>query len=88
MYGAVVIDCDRHIQVTVRTYVYIMLTCALRVDGGALHPLQLTSTGCEGGAGKFTTTLDQKGVIVDVGAIPAGKWNVKIRLAATADVDV
>lgn len=27
-------------------------------------------------------------VLKDVGAIPKGKWNVKIRLSASADVDV
>ena len=36
------------------------------------------------------TTVSQldAGVVVEVGAIPKGKWNVKIRLTASADVDV
>ena len=44
--------------------------------------------GCEGGSGSFSADLATKNEIVNVGLIPAGKWNVKIRLASSVDVDV
>ena len=39
-------------------------------------------SGCEGGSGKFSLALDTAGTIASVGSIPAGKWNVKVRLTA------
>ena len=44
--------------------------------------------GCQGGNGTFTVNLTQAGQLVNVGAIPAGKYNVKVFLSASADVDV
>eukprot|EP00619_Florenciella_sp_RCC1007_P002715 CAMPEP_0205916316 /NCGR_PEP_ID=MMETSP1325-20131115/8418_1 /ASSEMBLY_ACC=CAM_ASM_000708 /TAXON_ID=236786 /ORGANISM="Florenciella sp., Strain RCC1007" /LENGTH=70 /DNA_ID=CAMNT_0053283573 /DNA_START=123 /DNA_END=331 /DNA_ORIENTATION=- len=43
-------------------------------------------SGCEGGSGKFSLSLDTAGTIASVGSIPAGKWNVKVRLTAVKDV--
>ena len=45
-------------------------------------------SGCAGGSGEFTTKLTKKNEIVTIGTLPKGKWNVKVRLSATSDVDV
>ena len=44
--------------------------------------------GCGGGNGTFSVNLTTPGQLVDVGTIPAGKWNVRVYLSATSDVDV
>ena len=44
--------------------------------------------GCGGGNGTFSVNLTTSGQLVDVGTIPAGKWNVRVYLSATSDVDV
>jgi hypothetical protein len=44
--------------------------------------------GCEGGNGNFSVNMSQVGGLVTIGAIPKNKWNVRIYLTATADVDV
>ena len=44
-------------------------------------------TGCAGGSGEFTTSLD-KGETLEVGNVPEGLWNVQVLLTATTDVDV
>lgn len=44
--------------------------------------------GCAGGSGAFETELKTKGSIQEVGPIPQGKWNVRIRLVASSDVDI
>jgi hypothetical protein len=43
--------------------------------------------GCEGGTGQLTLELNE-GETSLVGVLPAGKWNVQLRLTAAADVDV
>jgi hypothetical protein len=44
-------------------------------------------TGCEGGSGQLTLKL-LEGETADVGVLPAGKWNIEVRLTAASDVDV
>ena len=44
--------------------------------------------GCGSGSGQFTLTLNVSGATADVGTIPQGKWNVRVRLTANSDVDV
>ena len=44
--------------------------------------------GCEGGNGTFAVNLTTVGEVVTIGSIPLGKWNVRILLTASSDVDV
>eukprot|EP00946_MAST-07B_sp_MAST-7B-sp1_P005337 g5337.t1 len=44
--------------------------------------------GCEGGNGTFALNLTSAGQLATVGTLPAGKWNVKVFLSASADLDV
>ena len=44
--------------------------------------------GCEGGNGTFNVNMSHVGELVSIGLIPKNKWNVRIYLTATADVDV
>ena len=44
--------------------------------------------GCDGGNGTFNVNLTTVGELVEIGQIPSGKWNVRIYLTASSDVDV
>ena len=44
--------------------------------------------GCDGGTGTFSVNLTTAGQVVDVGFIPSGKWNVKVFLTSSSDVDI
>jgi hypothetical protein len=44
--------------------------------------------GCDGGSGSFKVNLTTAGQLVDVGQIPAGKWNVKVFLSSSVSFDL
>ena len=64
---------------TILALLSLLITCLAGFNWG---------DGCAGGSGTFKIELTSEGQLAKVGLIPSGKWNVKIHLSATSDVDV
>jgi len=57
------------------------------VPQAAIHSIG-DNAECVGGSGTFSVNLTTANQQIDVGTIPAGKWNVRVNLSAITDVDV